>query len=305
MKAVRIHSFGGPDVLSVEDVPMPRHQDDEVLIQVHAASVNPVDYKIRQGGYPAVTQDKLPVTLGRDVSGIITGQGARASGFKVGDAVYAMLAQDQGGYAEYVLARPHELAPRPTRLDDVQAAAVPLAALTAWQGLFDHGGLREGQRVLIHGAAGGVGHFAVQFAKARGATVYATCGKDDLEFVRGLGADAVIDYKEERFEDRAREMDMVLDLVDGETQERSWAVLKPNGILVSSLKEPRQEPARRGLRYIAQPNGDQLREIGGLIDAGRVRVEVTAVLSLAQAAQAQQQLETGHPRGKVVLRVAA
>ncbi len=307
MKAVRIHRFGGPDVLSLDDVPMPEPQQGEVVIRVHAASVNPVDYKIRDGGY--LGSDKLPITMGRDVSGTILRQEGQGGGFKVGDAVCAMLSPDQGGYAEYVLAKTHELAPKPARLDHVQAAAVPLAALTAWQGLFDHGGLHEGQRVLIHGAAGGVGHFAVQFAKARGATVYATAGTRDQEFVRGLGADAVIDYKTERFEDRARGIDIVFDLIGGETQDRSWSVLKPNGIIVSTLTEPKQDLAKqhkaRGVRYMAQPNGQQLREIGDLIEAGRVRPEVTAVLPLAEAAQAQQRLEHEHPRGKIVLRVAA
>ncbi len=306
MKAVRIHRFGGPEVLSIEDVPMPEPQPNEVVIQVHAASVNPVDYKIRAGGF--IGPDKLPITMGRDVSGAIVRQEGQGGGFKAGDAVYAMLSADHGGYAEYVLAKTHELAPKPARLDYVQAAAVPLAALTAWQGLFDHGGLRAGQRVLIHGAAGGVGHFAVQFAKTRGATVYVTVGKDDVEFVRELGADTVIDYKAERFEDRAREMDMVFDLIGGETQDRSWAVLKPNGIIVSTLTEPKQDLARqrqaRGVRYMAQPNGGELREIGRLIDEGRVRPEVTAVLSLAEAALAQRRLEQEHPRGKVVLRVS-
>ncbi len=309
MKAVRIHRFGGPDVLSIEDVPMPQPHNGEVLLQVHAASVNPVDYKTREGRYPPVGQDKLPVTLGRDASGTIVRQEGQAGGFAIGDAVHAMLSAEHGGYAEYVLAKSYELAPKPARLDHVRAAAVPLAGLTAWQGLFDHGELRAGQRVLIQGAAGGVGHFAVQFAKQRGATVYATASAADLDFVRELGADVAIDYQSERFEDRAREMDMVFDLVGGETQDRSWAVLKPNAILVSTLSEPKQDLARqhqaRGVRYTAQPNGGQLREIGALIDAGKVRPEVTAVLSLAEAALAQQRLEHDHVRGKVVLRVMA
>ena len=183
MKAVRIHRFGGPEVLALEDLPAPQPGKGEVLIAVRAASVNPIDYKIRQGGF--VQPDKLPMTLGRDVSGTIAKAGAATGALREGDAVYAMLASDQGGYAEQVLAKATDLAAKPATLDYVHAAAVPLAALTAWQGLFDHGGLRDGQRVLIHGAAGGVGHFAVQFAHAKGATVFATAaGKTSTSCAR-------------------------------------------------------------------------------------------------------------------------
>ena len=170
-----------------------------------------------------------------------------------------MLATEHGGYADCVLVKAHALAPRPQRLDHVQAAAVPLAALTAWQGLFDNGDLRSSQRVLIHGAAGGVGHLAVQFAKARGATVFATAAAADVQFVHGLGADTVIDYQAGRFEDQASAIDLVLDLIGGETQDRSWAVLRANGIIVSTLTEPKQDLANqfraRGVRFMAQPNG--------------------------------------------------
>ncbi len=306
-RAVRIHTFGGPEVLRLEDVPFPQPQDDEVLLRVHAVSVNPVDYKTRSGGYPMVKQDQLPIVLGRDVSGTVETCGTRAHTLRPGDPIYAMLGPDRGGYAEYVVVKATEMAAKPQRLDHVQAAAVPLAGLTAWQGLFDYGGLQAGQRVLIHGGAGGVGHFAIQFAKARGAHVATTVGTDDVEFARSLGADDAIDYKRQRFEDAVHDVDVVLDLIGGETQERSWAVLKPGGILVSTLTQPSQDRARergaRGTRLMARPNGEQLNEIAGLIDAGKVHPVISGTFRLDEAQAAQQCLEQGHVRGKIVLRV--
>ncbi|THD52160.1 NADP-dependent oxidoreductase [Phenylobacterium sp.] len=306
MKAVRIHEFGGPEVLRVEDQPRPDPAPGEVLVRVEAASVNPVDYKMRNGGY--IPERALPVTLGRDVAGAIEAVAGETSGFKAGDAVYAMLARDRGGYVEYVAVKAADCARKPERLDFIQAAAVPLAALTAWQGLFDHGRLAAGQRVLIHGASGGVGHFAVQFAKARGATVFATCSQEDVAFVRGLGADEVIDYHAERFEDRAHDIDLVYDLVAGETQDRSWTVLKDGGVMVSTLKEPDKAKAEakraRGVHYMAQPNGGQLAEIARLIDDGKVTPVIAAVFTLADAAKAERKLENEHVRGKIVLEVA-
>jgi NADPH:quinone reductase-like Zn-dependent oxidoreductase len=305
MKAVRIHEFGGPEVLRVETQPRPEAGPGEVLVRVEAASVNPVDYKMRNGGY--VPKSALPLTLGRDVAGVVDATASENGRFKAGDAVYAMLARDRGGYVEYVAVKAADCARKPERLDFIQAAAVPLAALTAWQGLFDYGHLTAGQRVLIHGASGGVGHFAVQFAKARGATVFATCSGDDVDFVRGLGADEVIDYRTERFEDRARDIDLVYDLVAGETQDRSWAVLKDGGAMVSTLKEPDAAKAAakhaRAAHYMAQPNGGQLAEIARLIDDGKVVPTIAAVFPLEDAAQAEKQLEDEHVRGKIVLEV--
>jgi NADPH:quinone reductase-like Zn-dependent oxidoreductase len=213
MKAVRIHRFGGPDVLELEEIPGPLPGENDLLVRVHATSVNPVDYKIRQGKFPP-TLPKLPITLGRDLSGIVENVGGGAGAFRQGDAVYALLGGiDRGSYAEYVVVKPNEAAAKPARLSHIEAAAVPLAALTAWQGLFDHGNLQAGQRVLIHGGAGGVGHFAIQFAKVRGATVLTTVAGRDLEFARELGADQAIDYETQRFEEIARDIDLVFDLV--------------------------------------------------------------------------------------------
>jgi NADPH:quinone reductase-like Zn-dependent oxidoreductase len=305
MKAVRIHRFGGPEVIRLDEVPVPEPGPGEVLVRVRASSVNPVDYKIRNGGY--VPEDRLPYTLGRDVAGTVERRGSGVDVFAESDPIYAMLPFDRGGHEEFVAVRAEHCAPKPHPLEFVEAAAVPLAGLTAWQGLFDHGDLRAEQKVLIQGAAGGVGHLAVQFARARGAVVYATCSAPDRDFVRALGATEVIS-RDERFEDRVGDVDLVFDLVGGETQARSWAVLKPGGVLVSTVQEPdgakAAERGARGLRYMAQPNGAQLAEIGRLIDEGRVTPVVARIYPLEQAAAAERELEHGHVRGKLVLEVA-
>ncbi len=307
MKAVRIRSFGGPEVLEFAEVEKPVPQDDEVLIRVRAASVNPVDYKIRSGSYPVVKQDQLPKVLGRDVAGEIERCGPSVRDLEVGETVYAMLDGGPGGYAEYVTMRADLVAPKPGELDYRSAAAVPLAGLTAWQGLFDHGHLQAGQRVLIHGGAGGVGHLALQFAKAKGATVTTTVSTQDVDFVRHLGADQVIDYTRERFEEKVRDVDLVLDLIAGETQERSWAVLKDGGTMISSLARPSEARARerhaRAESFVAHPDRAELMEIGRLIDQGRVHPHVSAVFELKQAAEVQPRLEHRHPQGKVVLQI--
>ena len=304
MKAVRIHRFGDPSVLQVDEIDRARPTGDQLLIKVRAASVNPVDYKIRQGGYPRVTEDKLPITLGRDVAGVVEKAGG---GFKVGDEVYAHLDWADGGYAEYAVVAPVGVAAKPKSLDMIQAAAVPLAATTAWQGLFQHGNLKRGQKVLIHGASGGVGGFAVQFAKAEGAYVYATASGEGVQAVRDDGADEVIDYKKQKFEDVAKDVDLVFDLIGGDTQARSFAVVKPGGALISTVHEPdKAKAAEKQLtakRYMAEPNADHLKRIGELIDAGKVKVVVAETFPLEQAAAAHASLENDHPRGKIVLKV--
>ncbi|MGA7326477.1 MAG: NADP-dependent oxidoreductase [Rhodomicrobium sp.] len=216
-----------------------------------------------------------------------------------------MLGWDRGSYAEYAIVKDGEAATKPDRLSDEEGAAVPLAALTAWQGLFDHGGLEKGQRVLIHGGAGGVGHFAVQFAHWKGANIAATASHEDLDFVRGLGADEVVDYKNKKFEEKVRDVDLVFDLVGGETQARSSTVLKPGGMLVSTLQAPDEEQLRRhnvkGTHYMAKPNSAELSNICRLIAMGKVSPVVSKRFPLVEAAKAQAELERGHIRGKVVL----
>jgi NADPH:quinone reductase-like Zn-dependent oxidoreductase len=309
MKSLLIHSFGGPAVLRVEDLPLPSLRDDEMLVKVAAASVNPVDYKIREGRYPAVKADKLPYVLGRDISGIVEACGKRVTSWRKGDAIYAMLGIERGGYAECAIVKVREAASKPKTLDHVAAASVPLAGLTAWQGLFRYGELKSGQRVLIHGGAGGVGHFAIQFAKAKGAHIVTTVSEKHIDFVRGLGADEVIDYKKRRFEDVADDFDMVLDLISGDTQDRSWQLLRRGGILVSTLAEPSQEKARahhvRGMRFTVHESGSDLAAISRLIDDGKVKPKITKTFQFVEAAKAQQYVEEGHTEGKVVLEVAA
>jgi NADPH:quinone reductase-like Zn-dependent oxidoreductase len=309
MKAVRIHSFGGPQVLTQDEVTRPDPEADELLVRVHAASINPVDWKIREGEFAPISEDRLPITLGRDVSGVIEAVGACVAEFKPGDEIYAMLGSDRGGYADYAIVKVDEAARKPRNLTHVQAAAVPLAAITAWQGLFDVGELRSGQRVLIHGAAGGVGHFAVQFAKAEGAFVYATASAGHVARLRQLGADAVIDYNARPFEEVVRKLDLVLDLIGGETQQRSWAVVKPGGALVSTVAEPSAKDAAthkaRAASFMAEPNGAQLREIASLIELGEVEPIIQAVYPLSEVPAAQEISREGHSLGKIVLQVAA
>lgn len=307
MKAILIRSFGGSDVLESADVPRPEVADGEVLVRVRAAGVNPVDTKVRSGSF-AKSGTRLPAVLGRDVAGRVEAVGRGVTGTKVGDEVYAFLGSHSGGYAEFALAKESELAAKPVSLDFEHAAAVPLAATTAWQALFDHGRLQRGQRVLIHGASGGVGHFAVQFAKARGATVIVTARGEDASFLRQLGADEVIDYENERFEERARDIDLVIDLIAGETQERSWNVLKDGGAIVSTLQQPAKDKAAahkaRGEVFMAEPRHDQLVEIGRLIDEGKVHVTIQHAFPLRDARKAHDSIEHEHTRGKVVLKVA-
>jgi NADPH:quinone reductase-like Zn-dependent oxidoreductase len=302
---VRIHEFGGIETLQVEDVEPSMPDATEILVKVRAASVNPVDFKIRSGKYPAVNEDRLPYILGRDASGIVEKCGAGAEKFKIGDEVFGIVGIHGGGYAQKVVMAQNAVAAKPANLDHVHAAAVPLAGQTAWQGLFRYGELKSGQRILIHGGSGGVGHFAVQFANARGAHVTTTVSTGNVEFVRSLGADVVIDYKKEPFEQAAREIDMVFDLIDGETRQRSWGVLKKGGILVTTLTEPSQQIARqhgvRATRYTVQADGEELKEIALLLEAGKVKPVVSQTFPLDRAADALAAVERGRSRGKLVL----
>jgi len=302
MKAVRIHSFGGPEVLTVDVVDIPKPQAGSALIRITAASINPVDYKIREGGFPKIKQGDLPVTLGRDVCGIV-----QAPAGATPREVIALLDWDVGGYAQYVALPEALCVDKPKTLSMVDAASIPLAAMTAWQGLFQYGGLKQGQRVLIHAGAGGVGHFAVQFAAARGAHVVSTASADNLEFVRQLGAGTVIDYKKQRFEKEVSNIDLVFDLVGGDTRDRSWQTLRPGGILVSTLGQPDEATAAkhqvRAKGYMTAPDAAQLTQIVALIDQGKAHPVVTRTFRLEEVAAAQQYVEKQHPRGKTVLSV--
>jgi NADPH:quinone reductase-like Zn-dependent oxidoreductase len=305
IRKVRIHRFGGPEVVQVDNVEPSLPDASQVLVSVKAASINPVDYKIRNGKYPAVKEDRLPYTLGRDVSGIVEKCGAQATQFKIGDEVLGMVDIAGGGYAEKVVLDQRALTRKPPLIDHVHSAAIPLAGQTAWQGLFRHGHLKSGQSVLIHGGSGGVGHFAIQFAKAKGARVFTTVSTANVEFARGLGADVVIDYQTQRFDEHAQDLDMVFDLIDGETRDRSWELLKRGGVLVSTLTEPSQETALRhgvrALRYTVEANGTELAEIAGLTVSGKVTPYVKTTFRLEEASQAMAAVEHGGSVGKIVL----
>jgi len=304
MKAVRIHEFGEPSVLRYEEAPTPEPTSDQILIRVHAAGINPVDGKIRSGTFPGF-RPELPAILGRDISGVV--EKSEVNNFRVGDEVFGILDYHRGSYADYAAAAPNEIVKKPEGLDHLHAGSIGVAALTAWQALFDNGELRSGQRVLIHGGGGGVGHYAVQFAAAAGAQVIATANAKDLEFVRSLGAKEVIDYKAQRFEEEVSEIDLVIDLVAGETRKRSWKVLKPGGLMVSTLGEPEiPGDAPKGARsrgMVVETKTDQLSEIGNRAANGKLRIEISKVFQLADAANAHEFLEHEHFRGKIVFAV--
>jgi NADPH:quinone reductase-like Zn-dependent oxidoreductase len=310
MKAIRIHSYGGPEVLSYEEAPRPTPGAGEVLVRVHAAALNPVDRFTRAGYLQGMVDFALPFIPGVDLAGVVEAVGEDVDTVAVGDAVYGYSnMMRQGAYADYAVVGGGEVAAKPASLDFVAAASVPLAGMTAWQGLFDVGGLQAGQTVLIHGAGGGVGSLAVQFALAKGARVLATAGSDKIELLRELGVAEAIDYTTTRFEDVARDVDVVFDTVGGELLERSLTALKPGGILVTPAGQPDADAAvARGVRasgMMAQANAAQLNEIAALIDAGTVKPVVSTVLPLAEAQSAHAQLEAGHIRGKIVLQVVA
>jgi NADPH:quinone reductase-like Zn-dependent oxidoreductase len=306
MKALRIHDYGGPEVLHYEDVQRPSPAAEELLIRVQAVGVNPVDWKLRSGQARKHLELPMPAILGGDVAGVVEQIGSAVDGFKSGDAVYAMLGLT-GAYAQYIVAKATIVAPKPRTLDHIEAASVPLAALTAWQGLFEHGKLQKGQTVLVHAAAGGVGGFAVQLATARGARVIGTTSAKNAEFVRSLGAAQTIDYRSSPFEGHLSGVDLVLDLIGGEIAERSIGVLKPGGVLVQIVPgtpATAQKAATANVRTIAvrvHPDGGQLREIAALIDSGKLKTSIAAVFPLAEAGRAHEMSREGHTRGKIVL----
>jgi NADPH:quinone reductase-like Zn-dependent oxidoreductase len=309
MKAVAMDAYGGPEVLKYEDAARPDPPTGEVLVRVHAAAVNPVDWKVRAGHLRGFLNYSLPLIPGWDLSGVVEATGAGVTDWKQGDAVYARPdLRRNGAYAEYIAVRASELGHKPRSIDHVQASAIPLACLTAWQALFDAGGLKAGQRVLIHAAAGGVGTFAVQLAKWKGAHVVGTASERNHAFLRELGADEVIDYTKTNFEEVVRDVDVVLDTLAGQTRDRSWNVLKKDGILVSILGQPSpDDAAQRGVRaagVFVEPNQAQLGEIAKLVDSGKLRPIIETVLPLAQAARAHEMNQTLHTRGKIVLQVA-
>jgi NADPH:quinone reductase-like Zn-dependent oxidoreductase len=309
MKAIRIHGRGGPEHLVYEDVPQPHPDPGEVLVRVYATGVIATELKWDETYQtPAGDLRALPIP-GRDLSGVVEEVGPGVTTLVKGSEVYAMIGYGRdGAEAEFTLALPDELVPKPRTLDFVQAAAVPLTALTAWQAFFEHASLVAGQTVLIHGAAGGVGVFAVQLAHWAGAQVIATTSARNRDFLHELGANEVIDYTTTRFEDVVQEVDLVFDTVGGDTLQRSWQVIKPGGVLVSIVSpQPPADVAKghdaRFAWFIVEPNREELIQIGTLIDAGHLRPIIDTVFPLAQARQAYEQGARGHTRGKIVLRV--
>jgi NADPH:quinone reductase-like Zn-dependent oxidoreductase len=307
MKAVVAHEYGGPEVLKYEDLPVPGPKENEVLVRVIASGVNPADPLILGGKYAKEFGTHVPLILGYDIAGVVAKTGAKVTKLKVGDSVYVYLLWG-GGWAEYCVANESEAAIKPASLTFTNAAAVPLAALTAWQALIDVAQLSAGQTVLIHGGSGGVGSFAIQIAKARGARVIATASTANQDLLKQLGADVAIDYTKTKFEDAARDVDVVLDPIGRDTLARSYGVVKKGGIIVTLVF--RCDPAElekhgiRGASLASHANADELTEITKLIDAKKIRPIVSQVLPLSDAPKAADQAATHHTRGKIVLQVA-
>ncbi|HEY1654050.1 MAG TPA: NADP-dependent oxidoreductase [Candidatus Tumulicola sp.] len=306
MKAIRLHWYGGPEELILEDVPIPEPAPGELLLRVNGAGVGPWDALVREG--QSKLPETLPLTPGSDIAGIVERFGDPVSDFHAGDAVYGVTnAAFVGGYAEFAFASSASVASKPRTLDFAAAASVPVVAVTARQMLFDRAAVKRGQSVLVQGAAGSVGAYVVQMAHRAGANVTAVAGAADASYVRDLGADAAIDFHSQRFEDAIDPVDVVIDLVGGDVQERSFAVLKPGGILVSSVSQPSEDRAAHfGVRvafFVVSVERETLEQIGAQIDAGELRTNVGVVLPLADAKTAHQMLAgvVSHPRGKIVL----
>ena len=307
MKAIVAREYGGPEVLKLEQIPVPEPKQDEVLVQVTASGVNPADPLILGGKYAKEFGTHLPLVLGYDMAGTVVKAGAKVTKLKVGDPVYAYLLWG-GGWAEYCISNETESAIKPKSLSFADASSVPLAALTAWQALIDAGNIQKGQTVLIHGGSGGVGSFAIQIAKARGARVIATASTANQDLLKQLGADVAIDYTKQKFEDLVHDVDFALLPVGGETMTRTYGVMKKGGVIATLVS--RADPAelqKRGIRaapIFSHPDARELGEITKLIEAGKIKPVVSQVLPLTEAAKATAQAETHHTRGKIVLKIA-
>lgn len=307
MKAIRFHDYGGPEVMKLEEIPQPAIKDDEILVRVVAMGVNPVDWKIREGHVKERIKIPLPAIPGGDISGVVERAGAAVKGLAVAQPVFAYIGLI-GAYSQYVAIKADFAAPKPGNMDHLHAASVPLAALTAWQALYDKGGLKSGQRVLVHAAAGGVGGFAVQIARNAGAEVVGTCSPNNADYVRGLGASSTIDYHGAGFDSVAGSFDLVLDTMGGDTGMRSLKLLKAGGVHVGvappspALTQALTAAGQRAFPIMVQPAGAQLTQISQLIEAGKIKTTIAAVFPLAEAGAAHTLIKGGHTRGKIVLR---
>lgn len=310
MKAVRIHQYGGREVLSIDDIPVPEIAPDEVLVRVVAASINPVDWKVRAGYLAQMIPHPLPLTLGWDVSGVVERVGAAVTRWQVGDAVFSRpdLARN-GTYAEFVAIRAVECARKPRTISHVEAASLPLAGITAWEVLHDAAKVGPGQRVLVHAGSGGVGSLAIQIAKAAGATVIATTSSRNLALVESLGADQVVDYTTTKLADAVEPVDAVFDTLGGEVQEASWSLMKPGGIQVSIISPPQEARAAaagaRGAFVFIGPNAPVLERLAAMVDGGTLRPIVGAEFALDDIVAAHALSESGRAVGKIVLYVGA
>lgn len=304
MKAILINEYGDESVLKYEEVEKPEPKADEILVKVRISSVNPVDWKIRDG-MGEMFGMKLPMILGCEISGTVEEIGANVKNFAVGDEVFGYLNSHEGGYAEYAAIKENEAAKKPENVDFENAAAIPVGALTAWQSLFDAAKLESGQKVLIHAASGAVGSMAVQLAKWKGIYVYATASGKNEDFVKNLGADEFIDYTKTRFENIVQDVDAVFDTIGGETQERSFEVLKKGGILVTAVQPPSQESAAEhgvmATMINMEAKADQLAQIAELVGNGRLKTHVEKVFPFSEIVAAHKLSKEGHTRGKIVL----
>jgi NADPH:quinone reductase-like Zn-dependent oxidoreductase len=312
MRTVHFYAYGGPEQLVLEQVPRPEPQEGEVLVQVYAAGVNHIDWKIRKGFFKDVRPVPLPFTPGSELAGTVEALGPGVRAFEIGQAVYGRGAK--GAYADYAVVPADSLAHMPRNISFDQAASVPVGTRTAWMTLFSLADLQAGQQVLVHGAAGGVGNYAVQLAHWKGAHVIGTASFSNLEFVRALGAETVIDYNTTPFEQVAYNVDIVVDPIGGETQDRSWPLIKPGGILIAIGHPPAEDmAAQHGVRTTStvldqrvpsRISTEPLLEISSLIESGLLLPQVGKVFPLHEAAQAQALSETGHGRGRIILHIA-
>ncbi|NJD77192.1 MAG: NADP-dependent oxidoreductase [Candidatus Methanoperedens sp.] len=311
MKAAQIKKYGGSEVVEINNnAPEPAVSEGHLLVEVHAAGVNPVDWKIREGYMAQMIPLKFPATLGGDFSGVVVEVGGGASGFKKGDEVYGQAGALRGGsgsFAEFVLSDIKVTARKPENINHVEAAALPLTGVSAWQALVDHIGLSRGKKILIHGGAGGIGTVAIQLAKHLGAYVAATVGAKDMQYARELGADEVIDYKNQSFDDILHNYEAVFDTVGGDTYEKSFKILKKGGIIVSMLEQPNpllmKQYGVNAIGQFTQVNSERLSKVAELAEKRVIKVHVDKIFPLDQAREALEFLQTGHPRGKVVLKM--
>lgn len=307
INAIQVHDYGGADQLKLEKIPLPEPQEGEVLVRVHAAGVNPADWKVREGFFKAFRPSTFPYVPGADLAGVVEKVGPGVTAFQPGQEVFGR--SSAGSYTEYALAPVNMLALKPKTLSFDEAATVPVGATTAWQGLFDHGNLQPGQRLLTLGGAGGVGLFAVQFARWKGAHVISTASTRNVDFVRSLGAETVIDYTKTRVENVVHDVDLVFDAVGGAALASVWPTLKRGGTLVSIAGQPDEAKASelgvRAVRFSSQVSTELLNTFARLIDGGQVKVEIGTTFPLSEARKAQELSQSGHGRGRIVLHIAS